>query len=217
MADDRKRAIALKAADARGLLQKHLPYVLHVLTPAQLAQVQRVLDAEVVNPEVAKQANEVYRKSVTAQSGNLVLRDQKTVDRAYRIMATQIKASESDQHIRLDYKRLLTVDALTPVTDNPDEREYLGRVRNTLENKGIWLRFDNELGARPGRSPAAGSSTRGPSVPGSRWATTATRSRPTTASSIARNSWAPCCSARATTMPCTAARPSAPSSGRSRY
>jgi hypothetical protein len=145
MADDRKRAIALKAADARALLQKHLPYVLHVLTPAQLAQVQRVLDAEVVNPEVAKQANEVYRKSVTAQSGNLVLRDQKTVDRAYRIMATQIKASESDQHIRLDYKRLLTVDALATVTDNPDEREYLGRVRNTLENKGIWLRFDNEL------------------------------------------------------------------------
>ena len=79
MADDRKRAIALKAADARALLQKHLPYVLHVLTPAQLAQVQRVLDAEVVNPEVAKQANEVYRKSVTAQSGNLVLRDEKTV------------------------------------------------------------------------------------------------------------------------------------------
>jgi NADH dehydrogenase FAD-containing subunit len=123
MADDRKRAIALKAADARALLQKDLPYVLHVLTPAQLAQVQRVLDAEVINPEVAKQANEVYRKSVTAQSGNLVLRDQKTVDRAYRIMATQIKASESDQHIRLGYKRLLTVDALTPVTDNPDERE----------------------------------------------------------------------------------------------
>jgi hypothetical protein len=145
MADDRQRAIALKAADARALLQKHLPYVLHVLTPAQLAQVQRVLDAEVVNPEVAKQANEVYRKSVTAQSGNLVLRDERTVNRAYRIMATQIKASESDHHIRLDYRRLLTADALTPVTDNPDEAEYLGRVRNTLESKGIWLRFDKQL------------------------------------------------------------------------
>jgi len=145
MADDRKRAIALKAADARTLLQQHLPYVLTVITPAQLAQVQRVLDAEVVNPEVAKQANEVYRKSVTAQSGNLVLRDEKTVHRAYRIMASQIKASESDHHIRLDYKRLLTVDALRPVTDNPDEAEYLGRVRNTLENKGIWLRFDKQL------------------------------------------------------------------------
>jgi hypothetical protein len=145
MADDRQRAIALKAADARTLLQKQLPYVLTVLTPAQLAQVQRVLDAEVVNPEVAKQANEVYRKSVTAQSGNLVVRDEKTVHRAYRILASQIKAGESDHHIRLDYKRLLTVDALKPATDNPDEAEYLGRVRNTLENKGIWLRFDKQL------------------------------------------------------------------------
>ena len=145
MADDRKRAIALKAADARTLLQQHLPYVLTVMTPAQLAQVQRVLDAEVVNPEVAKQANEVYRKSVTAQSGNLVLRDEKTVQRAYRIMASQIKASESDHHIRLDYRRLLTADALRPVTDNPDEAEYLGRVRNTLQSKGIWLRFDKQL------------------------------------------------------------------------
>ena len=53
MADDRKRAIALKAADAKTLLQRQLPYVLSVLTPAQLAQVQRVLDAEVVNPEIA--------------------------------------------------------------------------------------------------------------------------------------------------------------------
>lgn len=145
MADDRKRAIALKAADARTLLQKHLPYVLTVMTPAQLAQVQRVLDAEVVNPEIAKQANEVYRKSVTAQSGNLVVRDEKTVHRAYRIMATQIKAGESDHHIRLDYSRLLTADALKPATDNPDEAEYLGRVRNTLQNKGIWLRFDKQL------------------------------------------------------------------------
>lgn len=145
MADDRKRAIALKAADARMLLQRNLPYVLTVLTPAQLSQVQRVLDAEVVNPEIAKEANEVYRKSVTAQSGNLVLRDEKMVNRAYRIMNTQIRASESDHHIRLDYKRLLTVDALRPVTDNPDEAEYLGRVRNTLENKGIWLRFDKQL------------------------------------------------------------------------
>jgi hypothetical protein len=60
-------------------------------------------------------------------------------------MATQIKAGESDHHIRLDYSRLLTADALKPATDNPDEAEYLGRVRNTLQNKGIWLRFDKQL------------------------------------------------------------------------
>ena len=145
MGADRKRAIALKAADAKALLQKHLPYILNVLTPAQLAQVQKVLDAEVVNPEIAKEANEVYRKSVQAQSGNIVMRDQKLVDRAYRIMNTQLHVRESDQHIRLDYKRLLTPDALMPKTDNPDEAAYLVQVRNTLESKGIWLRFDKML------------------------------------------------------------------------
>jgi hypothetical protein len=145
MADDRKRAIALKAADAKTLLQRQLPYILSVLTPAQLAQVQRVLDAEVVNPEIAKEANEVYRKSVKQQAGALVVRDEKMVHRAYRIAATAIIAGESDHHIRLDYHRLLTVDALKPATDNPDETDYLRRVRNTLENKGIWLRFDKQL------------------------------------------------------------------------
>lgn len=145
MAYDRKRAIGLKAADARQLLQKHLPYVLKVITPDQLAQVQKVLDAEVVNPEIAREANEVYKRSVQARSGNLVMRDQKMVDRAYRIMNKQLQVREADQHIRLNYKQLLTPDALMPKTDNPDEAEYLARVRNTLENKGIWLRFDNAL------------------------------------------------------------------------
>lgn len=149
MGTDRKRAIALKAADARQLLQKHLPYILKVITPAQLAQVQKVLDAEVVNPEIAKEANEVYKRSIRAQSGNLVMRDQKMVDRAYRIMNTQLRVREADQHIRLDYRRLLTADALHPKTDNPDEAEYLQKVRNTLDSKGIWLRFDNALVPHP--------------------------------------------------------------------
>lgn len=95
MAYDRKRAIALKAADAKQLLQKHLPYILKVITPAQLAQVQKVLDAEVVNPEIAKEANEIYKKSVIAQSGNLVMRDQKMVDRSYRIRNKQSGGARS--------------------------------------------------------------------------------------------------------------------------
>ncbi len=145
MSDDRKRAIALGAADAKTLLRRHLPYIASIIAPAQLAQVQKVLDAEVVNPEIAKQANEVYRRSVIAQSGSVVMRDERMVNRAYRIQATRITVSESDQHIRLDYRRLLTADALRPTTDNPDEADYLSRVHNTLESKGIWLRFDNQL------------------------------------------------------------------------
>jgi len=149
MSYDRKRAIALKAASAQELLQKHLPHVLKAITPAQLAQVQKVLDAEVVNPEIAKEANEIYRRSVIAQSGDLVVRDEKIVARSYRILNTQLAVREADQHIRLDYRRLLTADALLPVTDNPDEAAYLQRVRTTLDNKGIWLRFDNELVRHP--------------------------------------------------------------------
>lgn len=145
MSDDRKRAIAMGAADAKTLLRKHLPYVASIISPAQMAQVQKVLDAEVVNPEIAKQANDVYRRSVTAQSGNLVVRDERMVNRASRIQATQIVVSESDQHIRLDYRRLLTPDALRPTTDNPDEADYLTKVQNTLDHKGIWLRFHNQL------------------------------------------------------------------------
>jgi len=94
---------------------------------------------------IAEEANEVYRKSVIARSGDLVMRDQKIVDRAYRIRNTQIGVRESDQHIRLDYRQLITKDALRPVTDNPDEAEYMRKVRTTLETKGIYLRFDNEF------------------------------------------------------------------------
>lgn len=145
MAVDRKRAIALKAVDARTLLQTHLPYVLSVITPSQLAQIQRVLDAEVVNPEIVKEANDLYKKSLLGDYGSFVMRDEKMVKRSYRLLATRIWAEKNDHYIRLDYRRLLTADALRPVTDNPDEAEYLERVRNTLETKGIWLRFDKYL------------------------------------------------------------------------
>jgi len=145
MAVDRKRAIALKAADARILLQTHLPHVLCVVTPSQLAQIQRVLDAEVVNPELVKEANEIYKKSLLGDYGSFVMRDEKMVRRSNRLLDSRIFREKADHHIRLDYRRLLTADALRPVTDNPDEAEYLERVRNTLETKGIWLRFDKYL------------------------------------------------------------------------
>lgn len=145
MGDSRKEAIALGAADAKSLLRTYLPFIATVISNADLAKVQKVLDAQVVNPEIAKRANEVYRKSLLSQSGQLVLRDQNMVNRAYRIQASQIAVSERDQHIRLDYMHLLTSNALRPVTDNPDEAEYLKQVNNTLRSRGIWLRFDHQF------------------------------------------------------------------------
>jgi hypothetical protein len=36
---------------------------------------------------------------------------------------------------------MLTADVLTPRTNNPDEADYLGKVRTTLAQKGAWLRI----------------------------------------------------------------------------
>ena len=145
MTDDRKLAISLAAADARTLLRKHLPYVASIISAADLARVQKVLDAQVVNPEIAKQADDVYRRSVVARSGALVIRDPKMVRRSDRINARRIWVGETDRHIRLDYTHLLTAAALRPATDNPDEADYLKQVDNTLKSRGIWLRFDHQI------------------------------------------------------------------------
>ena len=150
MAHDRHNAVALKAADAKALLNSALPFVLGIMTANQIDQVQKVLDAEVVNPEIIKKANEIYHKSVRAQSGDLVMRDEKMVERSFQLASTQIQVSESDHHIRLDYKNLLTANALMPRTDNPDEAKYLLRVRQTLESKGVWLRFEHKTVPVPG-------------------------------------------------------------------
>jgi hypothetical protein len=141
----RTRATALKAADAPSLLQASLPFAAARMSAEQVGQVQKVLDAAVVNPEVKKEADAIYRKSVIAQSGSLVNRDPDIVRQSDRKMEEFVPISESDKRIRLDYKALLSPDALTPRTDNADEGGYLERVRNTLIGKGVWLRFAPKL------------------------------------------------------------------------
>jgi hypothetical protein len=141
----RSRATALKAADARGLLQTSLPFALEHMTAEQVRQMQRVLDAAVVSPEVQKEADELYRRSVIAQSGSRVTRDAAMVRRAERATENYVPVIESDMRIRLDFMSLLSSDALTPRTDNPDEGAYLTRVRQALAAKGVWLRFAPKL------------------------------------------------------------------------
>ena len=52
-ADERRRADALKAAKARDLIHATVPYAINAMTDEQIDQVQRVLDAAVVNPDGA--------------------------------------------------------------------------------------------------------------------------------------------------------------------
>lgn len=154
MGKDRKRAIALKAADARELIGNTLPMVLKNMTQAQVAQVQKVLDAAVVNPAVQQEYRDALRRSIVTegrdgghyegvyQDGRLVLRDVRLARRAERIIEQQIPVSAMDRRLRLDLDKLLDGDAFKPTTDNPDEARYLAKVKNVLEKRGVWLRFE---------------------------------------------------------------------------
>lgn len=137
----RKKAIALGAVDARSLLTRSLPKVIERMTPSQIDQVQKVMDAAVINPVIKKEADEVYKKIPVYPMGNQVYRDPRLVKKAYDIAAKQIFVTEADKHIKLDFEAFLTKDALTPITDNPDEAEYLKKVRATLAKRGVWLRI----------------------------------------------------------------------------
>jgi len=157
MGSDRKRAIALKAADARELIGKSLPMVLKYMTQAEVAQVQRVLDAAVVNPTVQQEYKDAMRRSIVSEGrdggnyegvyvdGRMVLRDVNLRRRAERISQQMISVTAADRRVRIDYTKLLDADAFKPTTDNPDEVKYLAKVKTTLENRGVWLRFEHKL------------------------------------------------------------------------
>jgi hypothetical protein len=140
-----RRAKALNAADARSLLQASLPFALAHMSGDQVQQMQRVLDAAVVNPEVQKKANDLWRRSVVAQSGSLIVRDPGIVRRAERALEDLVLVAEADKRIRLDSRALLAPDALKATTDNPDEWRYLQAVGQAVAERGIWLRFNPKL------------------------------------------------------------------------
>lgn len=145
----RKRAIALHAADAGELVKAKLPFVFQAMTPAQIGQVQKVLDAAVVDPVVDREYDDAMRKSITAQIGTgrdvQTNRDPRLVNRAQKIRDERIDVVESDKHIKLDFVKLVTANALQPTTDNPDEVAYLLAIRNTLAARGVYLRIELEL------------------------------------------------------------------------
>jgi hypothetical protein len=141
---NRQRAKELQAEDAKELIKASLPEVFKIMSPAQIDQAQKVLDAVVVNPALEKEANDLYRKSVIAKSGNYANRDPKLVQQADDIMNSRISVTEADKRIRLEYQKLITDDAMKLKTDNPDEQRYWEKVKNTLESKGVWLRLGQE-------------------------------------------------------------------------
>jgi hypothetical protein len=146
----RQRAIQLRAAEANALLQSRLPYVLRLLTPAQIGQVQKVLDAAVVNPAVQKDYAAASRKNADAERARGVFSDgavYRTPDspQMRKLAGELIDVAPSDKHIRLEHPKLLAYDALKPLTDNPDEAAYLDKIMKTLSRRGVYLRIEPKL------------------------------------------------------------------------
>jgi hypothetical protein len=152
-ADERKRANDLKATKARDLINATVPYVLNAMTEAQIDQVQRVLDAAAVNPWVERSAANVYRDASREKvievndekHSYLKYADPRVESRVQHAKDWLIPVNKADKHIRLDYRKLLTSDALQPKTDNPDEAMYLLDVVDLLDARGVWFRFEPEL------------------------------------------------------------------------
>ena len=144
----RKRAIALGAADANALLKSKLPYIYRLLTPAQIGQVQRILDATVVNPVIQKEYADASRKNDAAERARGVFSDGSGAYRTpdspqMRKLADElIEFRPSDKHILLQHPKLLAHDALKPTTDNPDEAAYLKKVGRALSGEGVYLRIE---------------------------------------------------------------------------
>jgi len=99
------------------------------------------MDAAVVDPVVRNESSALYQKG-TKYYGELVVVDPEMKRRAQRVMGDFIPVSDLDDCVRLNFTQMLVdASAFTPTTDDPDEAEYLGVIRKTLEARGVWLRL----------------------------------------------------------------------------
>ena len=136
----RKKAEELGAADA-GALIATVPYLERLLSPKNIREIQTVIDAAVLNPMHQKQFDRwVKDNKFRSHDGKSWVINEAKKSRAHKTMINrQIRVPKDALFIRLNYRKMLTVDALTPRTKNPDEAVYLSKVRHILHTKGVYL------------------------------------------------------------------------------
>jgi hypothetical protein len=139
--EERKRAAELKAVDVRGLITASLPMVLPQLTAAHIDQLQRILDVAVINADIEGRGDALDRQSIKGKiiHSDRYLRDPAIVAQRDKVLTQRIIIKPGDHIIRLDYRKLLTHDALKPTSDNPDEAAYLLVVAEAYEHHGVYL------------------------------------------------------------------------------
>jgi hypothetical protein len=148
-AEERKRATELKAVDVRALIRTSLPDVPPQLTAAHVDQLQRVLDAAVINADVQKKWEDLDRQAIKGKiiHSNEYLRDPAAVARRDQVLKQKIVVKPTENVVRLDFNKLLTPGALKSTSDNPDEAGYLLVVAEVYERRGVWLLLDSSAAA----------------------------------------------------------------------
>lgn len=138
---NRQEAIVLGALEAEKLIAE-VPYLARLLSNHQVVQFQKVIDAAVLNPNYIAEHNKAVKDAVIAKSGPHILYNESKLRKAKKILRSKhVRVSKSDQYIRLDHHKMLTADALMPRTNNPDEANYLAKIRHILISKGVWLKL----------------------------------------------------------------------------
>ena len=142
----RQLAASLHAQDAATLLRSKLPYVLDALKPGDIAKIQKMLDAGVVDPVLRQQYAAATRKEIAREHAHGIYRDPSEEPVRFSPEMRRINDEENYIHgaqygvdISVDYQKLLAPGALTPDSDHPAEGTFLQQIRQELDRNGVTL------------------------------------------------------------------------------
>lgn len=149
-AEERKRAADLKALDVRELIRATLPEIPALMSASQIDQLQRVVDAAVINANVVERYEQLDRLTIKGrnQSGQPV-RDPRdpNIARRDQVLKQKVAVRPAEGAVHLELKKLLTHDGLKPTSDNPDEAAYLLEVAHVYETQGVYLLLEEDSSA----------------------------------------------------------------------
>lgn len=140
--EERKRAQQLKAVDVRDVLRASLPAVLPLISD-HIDQLQRMLDVEAINADIDTRIEDLTGFKFVRGKGTYsekYLRDPSQRD---KLLAQKLRTRRDENVVSVDYRKLVTADALRPRSDNADEAAYLLVVAEAFEHHGIWLLLDS--------------------------------------------------------------------------
>ena len=135
----RRRASELGAPTAEELLTAQMPWVAGLLSPAQLQQIQNVVDAWVLNPVVKGEVAKLDAAAIKSY-GSISVTDPAKQSKADAAREDLVPFVPGDRYFRLRLEDVTTGDLLTPPSGlDPGEMRFRDSLFQRLTTQGIWL------------------------------------------------------------------------------